>query len=269
MPENLRKLKIERFNLANFKKIIEKSAKVDMLFYAAFHSNGEILQSVESKVMQGGAKFKRFDVPIKNLTLESSPKLKHTIHSYFYDANILKKRLSYMNNVVDLEINYGEVETEDGETIMFADSIIVQDEKLKQTINCYDYEVVKSENDPRIRPSNKVIAQLLNDGEKAFKCELTASEIKDIKNNFDIDDSKIFDFKWNKEGLFTIGQNYEFMVKEINEVSFTNEGSARMSKKSFNILDEQNYEFTIFDNRTVYKNEFEGDCAMISHHQHN
>lgn len=225
-------VKINSINKENLNTFIKKLLSIDSF----------IFMTANDKILTSSVYFPEHDaVKVASCPIDEifDGKFTDDVKISFFDGKKVINALSHFDG--DIE---GKLSCDTYEDTMRATNFLVKDKRLKIDIPCTDFSLSFME------MTEEQINLAFNAEDALFKFELMADTIGQIKSLFSLDsDVDTVTIYKGKKGVGVKGKNYEnLFIEDDSEET----GSVKIYKKYFDILDKENYEVFVCENKIVF-----------------
>lgn len=225
-------VKINSINKENLNVFIKKLLSIDNFIFMT--ANNETLTS--SVYFPERDAVKVVSCPVKDIF---DGKFTEDVKISFFDGKKVINALSHFNGEVE-----GKISCDKYEDNMRATNFLVKDKRLKIDIPCTDFSLSFME------MSEDEIGRAFSTDDTLFSFEMTADTIAQIKSLFSLDsDVDTVSIYKNKKGIGIKGKNYENLLIEDDS---DDEGTVKIYKKYLDILDKEDYNVYVCDNKIVF-----------------
>lgn len=225
-------VKINSINKDNLNNFIKKLLSIDNFIFIT--ANKEKITS--SVYFPERDAVKVVNCPVKDIF---DGKFTDDVKISFFDGKKVINALSHFNGDVD-----GKISCDTYEDSLRATNFLVKDKRLKIDIPCTDFSLSFME------MNEDEIGRAFDTEDTLFKFEMTTDMIAQIKSLFSLDsDIDTVTIYKNKNGIGVKGKNYENLL--IEDDSDEN-GSVKIYKKYLDILDKEDYEVFVCENKIVF-----------------
>jgi hypothetical protein len=229
-------VKINSINKDNLNTFIKKLLSIDNFIFIT--ANKEKITS--SVYFPERDAVKVVNCPVKEIF---DGKFTDDVKISFFDGKKVINALSHFTGDVE-----GKISCDKYEDNLRATNFLVKDKRLKIDIPCTDFSLSFME------MSEDEIGRAFDTEDTMFNFELTVDMIAQIKSLFTLDsDVDTVAIYKNSKGIGVKGKNYENLL--IEEDSEDEDGTVKIYKKYLDILDKENYDVFVCDNKIVFNSK--------------
>lgn len=234
----MQELQINKIDALELQSFVKKLLSIDKFIFMKVSNE----KTVSSVFLPQRDAVKLVSVDTKDL-FEAAEEIDKTIKVSFFNGTKVIEALSHFNGEIKGTIVYQDYGDE-----YIATDFIVYDDDLKINLFCSDPSLSFME------MSKDEISRAFSTASSLFSYELLTVNADKIKSLFNLDkENELYTLYADEKGVHVKGDNYDQLLTARYTSNSDDELKVKVYKKYLPLLDKENYEMTVCNNKIVFK----------------